>query len=337
MANSSSQEMVVLVTGGAGYIGSHTCQVLARRGYQPVVYDNLSRGHRELVKWGPLVVGDLADRKTLSAALAEHRPAAVLHFAAFAYVGESMKNPEMYYNNNFAGSLNLIQAMLAAKIHRLVFSSTCATYGVPDVDLIDENTDQKPVNPYGHSKKMVEQLLRDSVALGLNSVALRYFNAAGADPGLETGEWHVPETHLIPLALAAVDPAQALPIFGTDYPTPDGTCVRDYIHVVDLAEAHVLALEKLLASDTPMFSAYNLGMGHGHSVREVTETVAKTTGKAVHVRNSERRRGDPPRLVADASLVARELGWKPQLSDLPSIVKTAWAWQQKHAAKSEST
>jgi UDP-arabinose 4-epimerase len=324
-------EPAVLVTGGAGYIGSHACKALARAGYRPVAFDNLVYGHRWAAKWGPLVIGDLADPEALARVFAEHRIEAVVHFAAYAYVGESMQEPARYFRNNVANTLNLLEAALAHGVGHLVFSSTCATYGLPDSVPISEDTPQRPVNPYGESKLFVERALHWlGVAHGLRSVSLRYFNAAGADPERELGEDHDPETHLIPLviqsALGVRDPVK---VFGTDYPTPDGTAVRDYIHVTDLANAHVAALEYLRAGGAS--TALNLGTGRGHSVREVIAAVERLSGRPVPAREAPRRPGDPPVLVADAARAGEVLGWHPRLSDLETIVATAWAWHARQA------
>jgi UDP-arabinose 4-epimerase len=318
----------VLVTGGAGYIGSHACKALARAGYTPVTYDNLGRGHREAVRWGPLVVGDLADRVLLEATMRRHHVAAVMHFAAFAYVGESVADPALYFRNNVANSLVLLEAMASVGVRSIVFSSTCATYGVPESMPIAESTPQRPVNPYGESKLMIERMLYWlSQAHGLGYAALRYFNAAGDDPDGETGEDHDPETHLIPLVLeAALGRRAAVQIFGTDYPTPDGTPIRDYIHVTDLADAHVLALQHLLAGKPSI--ALNLGTGTGYSVREVIAAAERVTGRTVPRRESPRRAGDPAVLVADARRAREVLGWTPRLSGLDDILASAWAWHR---------
>lgn len=319
----------ILVTGGAGYVGSHACKALAAAGLVPVTYDNLSRGHREAVRWGPLVEGDLHDRACLAEAFRVHRPAAVMHFAAFAYVGESVGDPEMYYRNNVGGTLTLLSAMREAGIGRIVFSSTCATYGNPAEVPIRETTPQRPVNPYGETKLAIERALHWYGAYGLRAVALRYFNAAGDDPDGEIGEDHDPETHLIPLVLrAALGQAGPVSLFGTDYPTPDGTPIRDYIHVVDLADAHVRALRYLAAGGDS--AAFNLGTGHGHSVREVIAAVETASGRAVPQREAARRPGDPPELIADPALAKRTLGWEPRYSELPSIVRTALHWHERH-------
>jgi UDP-arabinose 4-epimerase len=318
----------VMVTGGAGYIGSHACKALAAAGYTPVVYDNLVYGHRWAVRWGPLEEGDISERPRLDDVLSRYRPSAVLHFAAYAYVGESVEDPGKYYRNNVAGSLSLLEALRDHGIGNLVFSSTCATYGPPRLVPMPEEHPQQPINPYGRSKLMIEQMLDDfGAAHGLRSIALRYFNAAGADPDGEIGELHVPETHLIPLVLAAAQGTQPhITVFGDDYQTPDGTCIRDYIHVTDLAQAHVLALRALEQGASS--AAYNLGNGRGFSVREVIATAAEVTAREIPVRAGPRRAGDPPRLVGDATRIARELGWRPRYRELRSIVETAWRWMQ---------
>jgi len=315
-----------LVTGGAGYIGSHACKVLARAGYRPVVFDNLSRGHREVVRWGPLVEGDLADRARLAAALEQNQVSAVMHFAAYAYVGESVADPGMYYRNNLGGTLSLIEAMRESGVDRIVFSSTCATYGTPDSVPIQETAQQLPVNPYGETKLAIERALHwYGQAYGLRSVSLRYFNAAGADPDSETGELHEPETHLVPLVLqTALGQRPQIDIYGTDYPTADGTAIRDYIHVQDLADAHLRALEHLGAGGAS--AALNLGTGHGHSVREVVRVAEAISGRRIPCRETARRPGDPPVLVADPRLAVEVLGWRPRMSDLDTIIRTALAW-----------
>jgi UDP-glucose-4-epimerase GalE len=316
--------MRVLVTGGAGYIGSHTCKVLASYGYEPVVFDNLSRGHRHNVKWGPFIEGDLLDRASLIRAFEEYRPSAAVHFAALAYVGESVQNPLSYYRNNFCGSLNLVETMTDFECPSLVFSSTCAVYGLSDGDAIQEHHPKNPINPYGHSKRMVEQLLEDCANVhGLRSVSLRYFNAAGAHPDGDLTEEHEPETHIIPLVLqTAAGLRDAIEVYGTDYPTPDGTAVRDYIHVCDLAEAHVAALRYLEGGGAT--TAVNLGTGNGHSVLAVVGAVERVTGLPVEVRTAGRRPGDPPVLVAKAESAARVLNWTPRYVDLDETVRTAW-------------
>jgi len=320
----------ILVTGGAGYIGSHTCKALAQSGYTPVAFDNFVYGHRWAVKWGPLVEGDILNRSQLDDVLKTYRPAAVLHFAAFAYVGESVADPLKYYRNNVAGSVNLLEAMVDNGVDKFIFSSTCATYGVPEQVPITEEHPQRPINPYGSSKLMIEEIMRDAeTAHGLRSMALRYFNAAGADPESETGEHHDPETHLIPLVMdAAAGRRENITVFGSDYDTPDGTCIRDYIHVTDLADAHVLALQAL--EDGAGSTAYNLGNGQGFSVRQVIDTARKITGREISVSMGERRPGDPARLVGDAKKISKELGWQPNYRDLESIIQTAWNWYRIH-------
>lgn len=326
----------VLVTGGAGYIGAHACKALAAAGYLPVAYDSLVYGHERAVRWGPLERGDILDRARLDAVIVRHRPVAIMHFAAFAYVGESVTDPGKYYRNNVMGSLTLLEAAHDHGIGRFVFSSTCATYGMPDRLPIGEDTPQQPINPYGASKLMVERMLADfGAAHGLRSIALRYFNAAGADPDGEIGESHDPETHLIPLVLdAAAGRRPAVTVFGTDYDTPDGTCIRDYIHVSDLADAHVRALQAL--EDGVPSGAYNLGNGQGYSVRQVIDAVRRITGCAVPVTLGDRRPGDPAALVADATKARDVLGWQPRLPGLDEIIRTAWAWHQKSAAPAQT-
>lgn len=318
----------VVVTGGAGFIGSHTCKALAGRGILPIAYDNLSSGSRAAVKWGPLEVGDILDRNRLKGVLEEYRPTAVIHFAAFAYVGESVFEPLKYYRNNVAGTVSVLEAMQEAGVQRIVFSSSCATYGIPPGQLIVEETPQNPINPYGWSKLMGEQILRDAKrAFDIEFVSLRYFNAAGADPDGEVGENHDPETHLIPLAIdAACGRTGPLRIFGDDYDTADGTCVRDYVHVSDIAHAHVLALEWL--EQRKPSRAFNLGNGSGFSVREVLSITEEVVGSAVPHSIAPRRVGDPAILVADASLAKEALGWSPVFSDLPDIIRTAWWWRR---------
>jgi UDP-arabinose 4-epimerase len=319
----------ILVTGGAGYIGSHTCKALAQAGFTPVAFDNLVYGHREAVRFGPFVQADILDRAALNKALAEYRPEAVLHFAAFAYVGESVSDPGKYYQNNVSGTLNLLQAMHQAGCPHLVFSSSCAVYGVPERLPITEDQPLRPISPYGRTKLMVEQMLADfDVAHGLRSVCLRYFNAAGADPDCELGEDHTPETHLLPLVLReAMTGAGALCVFGDDYDTPDGTCVRDYIHVTDLAQAHVLALKHLRENQGS--ARFNLGNGEGHSIRQVLDAARAITGKPIAARQAARRPGDPPFLVGSSELARKVLGWSPAHHSIEEILSTAWAWHQK--------
>jgi UDP-arabinose 4-epimerase len=319
--------MQILITGGAGYIGSHTAKRLAQAGYEPVVLDNLRHGHRWAVRWGPFVEIDLSDREGLQQVFQRYRIAAVIHFAAFAYVGESMRAPSEYFRNNVVNTLNLLDAMRENGVSRIVFSSTCATYGEPQQVPIPEDHPQRPVNPYGESKLMVERLLEwYGQAYGLGWTALRYFNAAGADPDGELGEVHDPETHLIPRAIAAaMGDLPALDLFGTDYDTPDGTAVRDYIHVTDLADAHLKALLRL--NQGARSTAFNLGTGRGHSVREVISMIDQVSRQPVPVNESPRRAGDPPMLVANSERACRELDWTPRFSSLQQIVETAWRWQ----------
>lgn len=320
----------VLVTGGAGYIGSHAAKALAARGFVPVAYDNLIYGHPWAVQWGPLVEGDVTDRAKLLDTMRRYEIAAVMHFAAFAYVGESMAKPERYFNNNVGGSLALLDAALEAGVRHVVFSSSCATYGTPQQLPITEDTPQSPVNPYGETKLIVERALRwYGAAHPLTWVSLRYFNAAGADPEGALGELHLPETHLIPLVLEAALGGSAVEIYGDDYPTRDGTCVRDYIHVSDLADAHVRALDYLFGCGASI--ALNLGTGEGYTVREVIQAVQAVTGRDVPHRIAPRRPGDPPVLVADPGLATRVLGWHPQYSALDTIVRTAWSWRSNRA------
>ncbi len=316
----------ILVTGGAGYVGSHACKALAAAGYTPVAYDNLGRGHRELVRWGPLEVGDLADAARLDEVFARHRPAAVMHFAAFAYVGESVQDPALYYRNNVGGTLELLAAMRRAGVDQLVFSSTCSTYGVPERMPIAEDTPQRPINPYGATKLAIERMLADyDAAYGLRSASLRYFNAAGGDPDGETGERHDPETHVIPRVLmAAAGEHPHFAVFGTDYPTPDGTCLRDYVHVSDLALGHVQALDYLKRGGAT--TAVNLGTGRAFSVRQVIAAAERVTGRRIPVREAPRRPGDPPELVADPARARALFGFAPRFTELEPIVATAWRW-----------
>jgi len=319
----------VVVTGGGGYVGSHTCKVLAAAGYRPVVADNFRRGNRRAVKWGPCETVELTDRDRLARVFAAYRPSAVLHFAAYAYVGESVTEPDLYYRHNVGGLLTLLDVMRVHAVEKIVFSSTCAVYGTPQTLPIPEDHAKAPINPYGFSKLACERILADyGSAYGLRAVALRYFNAAGADPEGEIGEMHDPETHLIPLALrAASDPGFELTVFGDDYPTDDGTCIRDYIHVSDLAEAHCLALGHL--SEGRSGGAFNLGTGQGYSVRRVIDTVSEVVGRPVKYRIAPRRAGDPPALVADSRRAREMLGWQPQHSALPEIVATAARWHHQ--------
>jgi UDP-glucose-4-epimerase GalE len=320
----------VLVTGGAGYIGSHTCKYLHRKGYQPVVIDNLICGHREAVKWGPLLEGSLSDRNFLRQTFSEFDFVAVMHFAAFCYVGESVKMPDRYYRNNVANTLNLLDTMVENNVRRLIFSSSCATYGEPSQLPITEETRQIPISPYGRTKLMVENVLNDyQRSFGINYTSLRYFNAAGADPEEEIGEDHRPETHLIPILFKSIlKPGPPMQIYGSDYSTKDGTCIRDYVHVVDIAQAHFLALEALM--DGASHLVYNLGNGSGYSVREVIDTVENIIGKNVPYQFAKRRPGDPAKLFCDCGKIIRELCWKPHYSALRDIVATAWRWHKRH-------
>lgn len=319
----------VLVTGGAGYIGSHTAKALAGVGWEPIVLDNLSTGHQWAVKWGPLERADLAEVERVRQVIEQYKVEAVIHFAGSAYVGESMVNPQKYFRNNVGNTLNLLDAMRDTGVKHIVFSSTCATYGVPQTDPIPEDHPQVPVNVYGESKLSAERAIRwYGHAYGLRWLVLRFFNAAGADPGGELGEVHDPEPHLIPLVIqAALGQRPGVEIYGTDYPTPDGTAVRDYTHVLDLAQAHIKALRYLLDGGESV--ALNLGKGKGHSVREVIQTVERVSGLSVPVKEVSRRQGDPPVLVADARKAEQVLGWQAEWEDLDRIVKTAWDWHSQ--------
>jgi UDP-glucose-4-epimerase GalE len=323
----------VLVTGGAGYIGSHTAKALSAAGYEPVVLDNFSTGHRWAVRWGPLVEGDLADDAVLRAALRDYHVQAVIHFAASAYVAESVRDPTRYFRNNVMNSLGLVEAMLDSDVRTIVFSSSCTTYGVPEALPIREAHPQQPVNPYGESKRFVERALHwCGQAHGLRWATLRYFNAAGADPDGEIGECHEPETHLIPLVIeAALGHRPFFDVYGVDYPTPDGTAVRDFVHVTDLAAAHVKALRHLFAGGENV--TLNLGTGQGHSVREVVAAVEHVAGRSVPVREAARRPGDPAALVADPRLAAEVLGWRPRYPGLDDVVGSAWHWHSLQAGR----
>jgi UDP-arabinose 4-epimerase len=314
----------ILVTGGAGFIGSHTCKTLAADGFTPVAFDNPSRGNADLVRWGPLVRGDILEPADLNAAFKLYQPKCVIHFAALAYVGESVSDPLSYYQCNVAGLTNVLGAMVYNGADTIVFSSSCATYGVPDIIPISETTPQRPINPYGRSKHICEQIISDVArAHGVAAAILRYFNACGADPAGELAERHDPETHLIPLAIdAATGKGPPLRVFGTDYPTADGTCERDFVHVSDLATAHVAALRHLINGHASMI--LNLGTGRGHSVLSVIEAVERVTGRSVPVEWADRRPGDPPTLVADPTLAQRLIGFEPRYSDLETIIETAW-------------
>jgi UDP-glucose 4-epimerase len=319
----------ILVAGGAGYIGAHTCLDLFNKGFTPIVYDNLSNGHAAFVQWGPLEIGDIRDRKRLDEVLGKHKPQAIVHFAAAIEVAESTRDPGGYYENNVAGTITLLRAAQAAGINKIVFSSTCATYGIPSCVPIKETHAQSPINPYGQSKLIVEQILKDlDCYQGFKSFILRYFNAAGADPEGKIGEWHSPETHAIPIAMdAALGRRPYFQIFGTDYDTRDGTCVRDFVHVLDLADAHTRAVQYLLSNGASQ--ALNLGTGHGTTVRELLEAVRQFTGRSFDIRFAPRREGDSPALVADSTLALRTIGWSPQ-QNLQSIIATAWNWHSNH-------
>lgn len=317
----------ILVIGGAGYIGSHMVRMLAKQGYNPVVFDNLSKGHREAVASYPFELGDLGDKARLTEVFKKYGIEAVMHFAAFAEVGESVKEPSKYYHNNVAKVLDLLDALVENDIKYFVFSSTAATFGEPVRPKIDESHPQNPINPYGNTKLMVEKILADfDTAYGLKATALRYFNASGADDSGEIGESHNPETHLIPIVLqAAAGKRASIKMFGTDYPTPDGTCVRDYVHVNDLARAHILALEKMFKDNVS--ERFNLGSGNGFSVAEIVKEAKRITGIDFTVEKAPRRDGDPAVLVADSAKAERILGWKPQYN-LTRIIETAWNWEQ---------
>ena len=325
----SSPTKNILVTGGAGYIGSHACKALANAGYQPIVYDNLLYGHEWAVQWGPLIIGEISDQQKLREVFETYKPEAVMHFAAFAYVGESVHDPAKYYKNNVVGTIHLLEAMRESNIQSIIFSSSCATYGIPTQLPIPEDHVQNPINPYGRSKWMIEHVLADyEKAYGLQSISLRYFNAAGADPEGLIGESHDPETHLIPLVLdAASGKRPSITIFGDDYDTHDGTCVRDYIHVEDLANAHVLALKAL--QEGQKTRAFNLGNGSGYSIKEIIESVERVTGLNVPVQMGPRREGDPASLIGSAETIKQALGWNPRFPSIDDIIKTAWNWHQK--------
>ena len=328
----SSEQNTILVTGGAGYIGSHTVLALKQAGYSVLILDNLVYGHRDLVEQVlevELIEGDTGDRDLLDKLFKSRNIAAVMHFSAYAYVGESVSDPAKYYRNNVIGTITLLEAMLAASVKKFVFSSTCATYGVPEIVPIPEDHPQNPINPYGATKLMVERILSDfSEAYDFKSVRFRYFNAAGADPLCNLGEDHNPETHLIPLVLqTALGKRESISIFGTDYPTSDGTCVRDYIHVSDLADAHVLGLEYLLKGGDSTF--FNLGNGNGFSVKEIIEAARLITGKDIKAVECDRRLGDPPALIGSAEKARKILGWQPQYTSIKDIMTHAWEWHQK--------
>lgn len=315
--------MKILVTGGAGYIGSHTCKALAQAGHEVVVYDNLSTGHREFVKFGDFEYGDVRDTQQLRKCLAKYRPDGVIHFAASAYVGESVQNPGKYFSNNVGGALSLLEAMVAEGVPNIVASGSCAVYGQPDIIPISEDCPTNPINPYGASKLFMERMLADfHTAHAVNWTSLRYFNAAGSSPDGSIGEWHDPETHLIPRVIfAALGKIEAIEIFGSDYPTQDGTCIRDYIHVDDLAKAHILAMERLIAGGESR--AYNLGTGKGASVLEIVSGLETITGRKIPVKFAERRPGDPAVLIAEATAAQNDLPWQPE-QELQAILLDAW-------------
>jgi UDP-arabinose 4-epimerase len=321
----------VLVTGGAGYIGAHACKALAAAGHLPVTYDDLSKGHARAVLWGPLEEGDIADTARLDAAFVRHRPAAVMHFAAASEVGESVADPLKYYRINVAGSERLVARALAHGVRAIVFSSTCAVYGLPERVPMDEALSRRPINPYGRSKLAVEMMLEDAAgAYGLDVAALRYFNAAGASADAEIGEDHDPETHVVPLVLAAArDQSRSIGVFGTDYPTRDGSCIRDFVHVEDLATAHVAALERLLAGTLRGFTGINLGAGRGASVLELVAAAEAVTGRRIRRELLPRRSGDPAELVADPTRARDVLGWEARRSDLATILSSAWNWMNR--------
>ena len=320
---------MILIVGGAGYIGSHVNKYLSKKGYETIVFDNLSKGHRELVKWGKFIEGDLGKIEEVRKVFKENKIEAVMNFAAFIEVGESVKDPEKYYWNNTVNTLNLLKVMKESGVNKIIFSSTAATFGNPQYVPIDEKHLQSPINPYGMTKLMIENIFKDyEKAYGLKYVVFRYFNACGADVEAETGEWHEPESHLIPLVFqAAMGIRENIKIFGTDYQTADGTCIRDYVHVADLAQAHWLGLERLLKGGESEF--YNLGNGKGFSVREVIESVKRVTGKNFEVVEDVRREGDPAVLIAGSEKAKSELGWKPEFTSLDEIVRTAWEWEKK--------
>ena len=336
---STNMSNTILVTGGAGYIGSHMTKILHEAGHQVIILDNLSRGNESATRYGRLVVGDIRDACILDDTFTRYDIDAVMHFAALAYVGESVSEPDLYYQNNVLGSLSLLNAMRRHGIDKIVFSSTCATYGVPQQLPITEETRQQPINPYGYSKLMVEQILSDfAAAYGLRSIALRYFNAAGCAADGSLGEMHEPETHLLPLVLfeaqrilAGGDPAQSeLKIFGNDFDTSDGTCIRDYIHVTDLCQAHVLSLHRLMTQNLAEAEQFNLGTNRGVSVLEVIDTCRRVTGVEIPYSIAPRRAGDPPELVSDATKAMHTLGWKPEYPDIETSVRNAWDWFQRN-------
>lgn len=320
---------MILITGGAGYIGSHVNKLLSNEGFETLVFDSLVTGHKDLVKWGKFIKGDLNNPDEIRKVFSENKIEAVLHFAAFIEVGESVRDPEKYYFNNVVCTLNLLKVMKEFGVNKIIFSSTAATFGIPEYTPIDEKHPQAPINPYGKTKLTIENIFKDyETGYGLRYVVFRYFNACGADEDGETGEWHVPESHLIPILLeAALGKREFFQLNGTDYPTPDGTCVRDYVHVTDLANAHLLGLKYLLNNGESKF--YNLGSGSGYSNKQVLEAVKKVTGKDFEVKYGPRREGDPPILLASSELIKRELGWNPKYTEIEEIVRTAWEWEKK--------
>ncbi len=322
----------ILIIGGAGYIGSHTAFLLHEKGYNVLVLDDLSTGHKEFLRFGEHILGDVNNTQLLASLFEKHRIDGIMHFAAFTLVGESVSNPQKYYENNLIKTFNLLKTAHAYNVGNIIFSSSCAVYGEPKTPRLNEEHSFDPINAYGRSKLAVEWMLKDfSQAYGMPYTSLRYFNAAGALPAsynVPIGEWHEPESHIIPLALsAAEDESKYISIFGTDYPTPDGTCIRDYIHVCDLAQAHHLALERLWAGEKS--DAFNLGNGQGYSVRQIIATAERITEKSIHIQEAPRRPGDPPALICDAQKAHQELGWKPQFTDLDDIIRTAWQWKQQ--------
>ncbi len=320
---------MIVITGGLGYIGSHANKELNKKGYETLTVDNLIYGHKEFDKWGKSEFCDLSDLEGMKKIFNNYPIKAVMHFAAFAYVGESMEDPRKYYDNNMVNTLNLLKLMLENDVKHFIFSSSCAVYGMPQKTILHEDHPKNPTNPYGNTKLAVENIMEDfDRAYGLKYVSLRYFNASGADPDCEIGEWHEPETHLIPLTLdAALGKRDCIEIYGTDYPTPDGTCLRDYIHVTDLADAHILALEYLMKHSSS--EIFNLGNEKGFSVKEVIERAREITGEKIKAVDTPRRPGDPPILVATSEKIKKVLGWKPKYNSIDAILSTAWAWHKK--------
>jgi len=320
---------MILIVGGAGYIGSHVNKLLSQKGYQTIVLDNLQNGYREFVKWGEFILGDLSYKEQIRLCFKKYPIESVMHFSAFAYVGESVKNPGKYYLNNVCNTLNLLEVMKEFQVKYFIFSSSCSVYGSPQKIPIEENTPKEPINPYGRTKLMIETILKDyDSAYGIKHINLRYFNAAGADPEGEIGERHNPETHLIPLTIyTALGKREFIEVYGTNYPTKDGTCIRDFIHVVDLADAHIKALEYLLTNNKS--NSFNIGLNKGYSVYDVIRTVKQITGKDFKIKKSLRRKGDPPILIADSSKARKFLKWKPHFTELSQIITTAWAWHSK--------